>query len=135
MLCEQWEKRGNFLWSNGEFISRTFFAGVVAKIKVFKNVYLVGSKIFYILSLSYTTSCRDLVKILILCSIFAHFNSKMSKNANVWKWPQMVLSLKSYMISWKNKHFLLLAVFENVKFENNDVLFCLFICVNHCRPS
>ena len=35
------------------------------------------------------------------------------------------------MITWKNKHESFLTSFENLNFENKDILFCLSFCINH----
>ena len=39
------------------------------------------------------------------------------KNTNIWKWPHVVLPLKSYMITWKNEHLQVSQVFNFKWFE------------------
>ena len=43
--------------------------------------------------------------------------------------------LISKIFFWKTKHFPLLFFFENVNFENNDILFYLFFDLNNGRPA
>ena len=43
-----------------------------------------------------------------------------------FKLLQTILPSKSYMMTWKNKHFLFSTLLSNLNFENNYILFCPF---------